>query len=103
MAAGLVHTTFGVAAVTANVAELEVIPFWDAVTLLEPTPTPVARPLVLTFTTAGFEDSQTAELVRSCLVPSLNVPVARNCCVSPYETDGFVGLTLIDCSTAAVT
>jgi len=34
---------------------------------------------------------------------SLNVPVAVNCCVSPWAIDGFAGVTAIDCSTAAVT
>ena len=34
---------------------------------------------------------------------SLNVPVAVNCCVRPFASDGFAGVTAIDCSTAAVT
>ena len=35
--------------------------------------------------------------------PSLNVPVAVNCCVAPLVIDGFAGVTAIDCSVAAVT
>ena len=35
--------------------------------------------------------------------PSLNVPVAVNCCVAPLVIDGFAGVTAIDCNVAAVT
>src|SRR6202041_3230344 len=42
-------------------------------------------------------------LVRFCVVPSLNVPVAVNCCVAPLVIEGFAGVTAIDCSVAAVT
>ena len=41
--------------------------------------------------------------MRFCVVASLNVPVAVNCCVRPAATDGFVGVTCIDTSVAAVT
>ena len=34
---------------------------------------------------------------------SLNVPVAENCCVRPFEIDGLAGVTAIDCSAAVVT
>ena len=37
------------------------------------------------------------------MVPSLNVPVAVNCCVEPLVIDGFAGVTAINCSVAAVT
>jgi len=37
------------------------------------------------------------------VVPSLNVPVAVNCCVAPLVIEGFAGVTAIDCSVAAVT
>ena len=33
--------------------------------------------------TAGVEDSQVTTLVTSCLVPSVNMPVAVNCWVVP--------------------
>jgi hypothetical protein len=36
-------------------------------------------------------------------VPSLNVPVAVNCCVAPLVIVGFAGVTAIDCNVAAVT
>ena len=53
--------------------------------------------------TAVFDDVQAAELVRFCVVPSVNVPVAVNCCVSPLATRRVAGVTAIDASTAAVT
>jgi hypothetical protein len=34
-------------------------------------------------------------IVTSCMVPSLNVPVAVNCCVEPVDTEGFTGLTAV--------
>ena len=36
-------------------------------------------------------------------MPSLKVPVAVNCSVSPLAIEGFAGVTLIDASVAAVT
>ena len=41
--------------------------------------------------------------VRFCVLLSLYVPVAVNCCVGPLAIDGFAGVTAIDCSVAAVT
>lgn len=67
-----------VAAVTESAIVFDVIPLWAAVTLLDPMPAPVARPVVLIVAAAVFEDVQFAELVRFCVVPSVNVPVAVN-------------------------
>ena len=41
--------------------------------------------------------------VRFCVLLSLKVPVAVNCCVVPFGMDGLAGVTAIDCSVAAVT
>jgi hypothetical protein len=49
------------------------------------------------------EELHVAVLVRFCVVPSLKVPVAVNCCVPPFGTDGFAGVTAMDTSVAAVT
>jgi hypothetical protein len=57
---------------------LEVTPFCVAEMLLEPTPAPLARPLVLMVATAVLEELQVAEPVRLCVLPSLKVPVAVN-------------------------
>jgi hypothetical protein len=67
-----------VAAVTVSATVFEVTPACDALTLLEPTPVPVASPVLLTVAAAVFEDVQVAELVRFCVVPSVKVPVAVN-------------------------
>jgi len=67
-----------VAAVTERTEVLDVIPFWVAVMLLDPIAAPVARPVVLILTAAGFDEAHVAVLVRFCVLPSLNVPVAVN-------------------------
>lgn len=67
-----------VAAVTARARVFEVTPFCVAVMLVEPTPAPVARPVVLIVAAAVLDEVQLAELVRFCVVPSVNVPMAVN-------------------------
>ena len=74
----LIVIDLSVAAVTVNVKLVEVTPFWVAVMLLEPIAFPVARPLTLMLMIAGFELTQVTVLVRFCVLPSLNVPVAVN-------------------------
>ena len=66
------------ATATIKVTLLDAIPFWEAVMILDPAPTPVLTPPALMLATAGFEELHPAELVRSCVVPSLNVPIAVN-------------------------
>lgn len=67
-----------VAAVMANAITFEVTPFCTAEMLLEPMPDAVASPVVLIVAAAVFEELQITELVRFCVVLSLNVPVAVN-------------------------
>src|SRR3984885_11359397 len=52
---------------------------------------------------AGALDVHAAVAVMFCVLPSLYVPVAKNCCVVPATTEGFVGAIAIDCNVAAVT
>jgi len=66
-----------VAAVIANAKMFEVTPLCVAVTLLEPTATPVSSPPGA-IVAAGLEDVQVTEPVRFCVLPSLKVPVAVN-------------------------
>ena len=54
-----------VAAVTESGKLLEVIPFCEAVMLLDPTAAPVARPVELTLAVAVLELDQAAVLVKS--------------------------------------
>src|SRR6202030_802743 len=68
-----------------------------------PVPTAVARPATLIVATVTAEELHVAVLLRFCVIQSLTVPVAVNCCVPPFGTEGFAGVTAIDTSVAAVT
>jgi hypothetical protein len=45
--------------------------------------------------TVVLELDHVTEVVMSLLLPSLYVPVATNCCVSPTGTDAVAGVTVI--------
>src|ERR1700722_13671676 len=100
--AGVTDMDTSVAGVTVRVVLPLMLPelAWMVV---EPVPTAVARPAALIVATVTAEELHVAVLLRFCVVPSLNVPVAVNCCVPPFETEGFAGVTAIDTSVAAVT
>lgn len=74
-----------------------------AVIVEEPVPAPEAKPPAVMTPTEKFDELHVAELVRSCVLPSLNVPIAVNCWVVPNATEGFAGVTAIDCRVAPVT
>jgi hypothetical protein len=100
--AGVTAIDCSVAAVTVRTVE----PLMDedvAVIVEVPTPAPLARPAALMVAVVVVPEDQVTLDVRFCVVPSLNVPVAVNCCVAPLAIDGFAGVTAIDCSVAAVT
>ena len=100
--AGVTAIDCSVAAVTVSKVEPLIAP--DVALIVEvPTPAPVARPAALMVAVAVVPEDQVTLDVRFCVVPSLNVPVAMNCCVAPLAIDGFAGVTVIDCSVAAVT
>lgn len=61
---------------------------------------PVAKPVALTAATDGFDELQVACVVTFCLLPSLKVPVAVNCCVVPAAILGFARYTARDVSVA---
>ena len=63
----------------------------------------VASPAVLMVATVGVNEIQVTELVRFCVLVSLNVPVAVNCWVRPLGIEGLTGVTARDTSVAAVT
>lgn len=67
-----------VAAVIVSEMVFDITPLCVAVILLEPTPAPVARPVLLIVTAPVFDEVHEAEAVRFCVVPSVNVPVAVN-------------------------
>jgi len=64
--------------------------------LLDPTAAPVARPAAVMLTVAVLELAQVAVLVRFCVLPSLNVPVAVNCVLVPLEIEELGALIVID-------
>jgi hypothetical protein len=99
---GVTAIDCNVAAVTVSVVEPAMDD--DVAEIVElPTPAPVARPAAVIVADAVFDELHVAVLVRFWVVPSLNVPVAVNCCVVPFTTEGFAGVTAIDCNVAAVT
>ena len=66
------------AAETVSATVLDVTPLCAALILLEPSPIPVARPLIPIVAAAVFEEVHAAELLMFCVVPSLKLPVAVN-------------------------
>jgi hypothetical protein len=68
-----------------------------------PALTPVTRPEALTVATAVLDEDHVTCEPTSLVVLSENVPVAVSCRVVPAANDGFVGVTAIDASVAAVT
>jgi len=63
----------------------------------------VARPVLLTVAVEVASELHVAVEVRFCELPSVNVPVAANCCVVPSEIDGLAGVTAIETNAAGVT
>jgi hypothetical protein len=63
----------------------------------------VTRPWLLTVAAEGFEEVQTAEAETSCVLLSLNVPVAVNCLVVPTAMVELAGVTAIETKLAPVT
>ena len=53
--------------------------------------------------TPVLPDCQVAEAVRSCVLPSVNSPVAVNCWVVPSAMDGPGGFTVIEAKAATLT
>jgi hypothetical protein len=73
-----------------------------AVTVQLPAARALARPEMLTLATLPSEEVQIAVAVMSWVVPSLNVPIAVNCCTVPAGSEGFAGVTAMDDRTALV-
>lgn len=57
---------------------------------------------LLIVATVVADELQVAVAVRSWLLPSVNVPMAVNCCFNPWSRVGVVGLTAIDTSVTGV-
>jgi hypothetical protein len=100
--AGVTAIDCKVAALTVRTVEPEIAPE-VAEMVEEPTLAPVASPVALMVATVGVAALHVTLPVKFCVLLSLNVPVAVNCCVKPLAIEGFAGVTAIDCSVAAVT
>jgi hypothetical protein len=83
--------------------KLLVCPSTVTVTLLVPGATPVITPLLFTVTAAGFDEENTALLVRFCVEPSEKVPVTVTCALVPAATLGLLGLKETETRVAGVT
>jgi len=89
-------------AITANVAEQEMLPD-EAVIVIFIVPAldeVVTRPVLPIGASVVSEELHATEVVRSCCVPFEYVPVAVNCCVAPEAMIGFSGVTAIEVSVA---
>ena len=71
--------------------------------LAVPGPVLAASPVLFTVAVDNVSETQVTEELRSCVLPSLKVPIAANCCVVPRAIDGYAGVTAIDSKIAAVT
>src|SRR5712671_2008447 len=63
----------------------------------------LADPVAFTVATVCVSDDHVTMPVTSCVLPSLNVPVAVNCCVLLDASERFAGLTAIATKTAGFT
>ena len=63
----------------------------------------LANPELLIVAILVADDVQVAVEVRFCVLLSVYVPVAVNCWVDPFGTDGFAGVTAIETKAGAVT
>ncbi len=99
---GVTAMDTSVATVTVSVVEPVTLPEVAWMVAL-PVPAAVASPAVLLLATVALSEVQVTELVRFCVLVSLNVPVAVNCWVVPLGIEGLAGVTAMDTSVAAVT
>src|SRR5436190_1956032 len=105
--AGVTAIVDRVAVVTVSVVFPEMPPKVAVIVMGPPAATDVANPCdpaaLLIVATPVADELQVTWVVRSCVVLSLKVPVAVNCCFVPFAMLGVVGVTVIVDRVAAVT
>jgi hypothetical protein len=101
-ASGLIVIDTSAAAVTVRTVEL-LMPPELAVMVAVPIPTLLASPAALIVAVVSVSEDQVTVLLRFCVLPSVNVPVAVNCCVVPNASAGVAGETASETSAAEVT
>ena len=84
-------------------ADFPVIPLTVAMIVAAPALSAVASPgfacpALSTETTPEDEEVHVAVVVRFCVVPLLKFPIAVNCCVAPWASDGFAGVKIMEVS-----
>jgi len=89
------------ALLTVNVAVPLTVPS-VAVTVVLPYPVLVASPVPLIVATPVFDELQLTDAVRNCVLPSLYVPTAVNCWVSPNVFDRIDTLAGFICKETSV-
>jgi hypothetical protein len=99
---GLIAIDTSAAAVTVSTVDPLTVPE-VALTVAVPVPTLCPSPALLIVAVVGVSEDHVAVLVRFCVLPSVNVPVAVNCSVVPSAIDGVAGVTAMETSVAAVT
>ena len=92
--AGVTAIEASVAAVTCNVVAPLILPD-AAVIVVLPAVLLLAKPALEMVATPTVDELQVAVLVKSFVEPSVYVPIAANCFVSPAATDGLVGVTVM--------
>ena len=99
----VIDTNTGPGAVVTVMTVVPLIVPWPAVIVVVPEVTAVARPCLpaalLIVATAVMLDVHVTVLVRSRVLPPVNVPVALNCSVLPAEIEGLAGVTKMEIST----
>lgn len=98
---GVTDREVKIAGVTVKVAEALTVPEL-AVIVAIPCATPAANPPLLSVATAVDDELHFTVLVRSCVEPLLNVPVAVNCWVEPAKMEVLVGVTERETSDGAI-
>jgi len=101
--AGVNAIDTNVAAVTVSVSAGLVTPFSDAVICEVPTAIPLAKPAELIVATLVVPELHVTLAVKFCVLLSVYVPVAVNCCVVPFAIVGLAGVTAIDTTVAGST
>src|SRR5262249_33515383 len=99
---GVIARDVSVAFVTVRLVDPEIEPD-VAVIVAVPAARPLARPVVVMLAMLPATALHVTELVRFCVEPSLKVPVAVNCSVTPIGTEGLGGGTAMEESAPAMT
>ena len=89
--AGVTDIEISTGVVTVSVAEAVIKPE-VALMFATPKPIPVDDPPVAMVATAVAAELQFTVLVKSCVLPSLYIPVAMNCWLMPFAIDAVAGV-----------